>query len=140
VQAIKDIYEKAGLFYLGKDVNKENFDSTDVLTLLKNKNFTTHAAIIGMTGSGKTGLGIGLLEEAAIDNIPSIVIDPKGDMGNMLLTDPTFSPLSFKPWVEDDAKAKGEDALDYAAKTANMWRDGILSSNQDEARVAKFHE
>ncbi len=140
MQAIKDIYEKAGLFYLGKDVNKENFDSTDVLTLLKNKNFTTHAAIIGMTGSGKTGLGIGLLEEAAIDNIPSIVIDPKGDMGNMLLTDPTFSPLSFKPWVEDDAKAKGEDALDYAAKTANMWRDGILSSNQDEARVAKFHD
>jgi len=139
VDKIKDIYEKAGLFYLGKDVDTANFEPTDVLTLLKNKNFTTHAAIIGMTGSGKTGLGIGLLEEAAIDNIPSIVIDPKGDMGNMLLTDPSFSPLSFKPWVEDDAKAKGEDPLEYAAKIANMWREGIYSWHQDEARVEKFH-
>ena len=139
MDSIKDIYEKAGLFYLGKDVDKNSFEPSEVLTLLKNKNFTTHAAIIGMTGSGKTGLGIGVLEEAAIDNIPSIVIDPKGDMGNMLLTDPSFSPLSFKPWVEDDAKAKGEDPLEYAAKVANMWREGIYSWNQDEARVEKFH-
>lgn len=138
METIKDIYEKAGLFYLGKDVDKDTLETTEVLTLLKNKNFTTHAAIIGMTGSGKTGLGIGLLEEAAIDNIPSIIIDPKGDMGNMLLTDPTFSPLSFKPWVEDDAKAKGEEPLEYAAKTANMWKEGIQSWGQDEARVEKF--
>jgi len=138
VSNLKDIYEKAGLFYVGKDVNKDNLEVTEALTLLKNKNFTTHAAIIGMTGSGKTGLGIGLLEEAAIDNIPSIVIDPKGDMGDMLLTDPSFSPLSFKPWVEDDAKAKGEDPLEYAAKIANMWREGIYSWGQDEDRVAKF--
>ncbi len=138
METIKDIYEKAGLFYLGKDVDPKDFEPTDELTLLKNKNFTTHAAIIGMTGSGKTGLGIGLLEEAAIDNIPSIIIDPKGDMGDMLLTDPTFSPLSFKPWVEDDAKAKGEEPLEYAAKIANMWRDGIHSWGQDESRVEKF--
>jgi len=138
VAALKDIYEKAGLFYVGKDVNKDNLEATEALTLLKNKNFTTHAAIIGMTGSGKTGLGIGILEEAAIDNIPSIVIDPKGDMGDMLLTDPSFSPLSFKPWIEDDAKAKGEDALEYAAKIANMWREGIYSWGQDEERVQKF--
>jgi len=138
VETIKDIYEKAGLFYLGKDVDTKNFEPTNVLTLLKNKNFTTHAAIIGMTGSGKTGLGISLLEEAAIDNIPSIVIDPKGDMGNMLLTDPSFSPLSFKPWVEDDAKAKGQEPLEYAAKVANMWREGIYSWGQDESRVEKF--
>ncbi len=135
---LKDIYEKAGLFYIGKDVDSKSFETTEALTLLKNKNFTTHAAIIGMTGSGKTGLGIGLLEEAAIDNIPSIVIDPKGDMGDMLLTDPSFSPLSFKPWVEDDAKAKGEDPLEYAAKVANMWREGVLSWGQDEERVEKF--
>ncbi len=138
MNTIKDIYEKAGLFYLGKDVDSSNFETTEVLTLLKNKNFTTHAAIIGMTGSGKTGLGIGLLEEAAIDNIPSIIIDPKGDMGNMLLTDPSFSPLSFKPWVEDEAKAKGEDSLEYAAKTANFWREGIYSWGQDESRVERF--
>ncbi len=85
-----NLYEKAGLFYIGRDVNKKTQEPTDALTLLKNKNFTTHATIIGMTGSGKTGLGIGLIEESAIDNIPAIVIDPKGDMGNLLLTDPTF--------------------------------------------------
>ena len=138
MQANKETYEKAGLFYVGKDVDKNSFDSTDVLTLLKNKNFTTHAAIIGMTGSGKTGLGIGLLEEAAIDNIPSIVIDPKGDMGDMLLTDPTFSAKNFEPWVEDDAKSKGEDPLELAQKTANMWKEGIESWGQDSARVERF--
>ncbi len=136
--ASKEIYEKAGLFYLGKDVDKNSFEPTDVLTLLKNKNFTTHAAIIGMTGSGKTGLGIDILEEAAIDNIPSIVIDPKGDMGNMLLTDPTFNPKNFEPWVEDDAKSKGEDPLKYAEKIANMWKEGIESWGQDSDRVERF--
>jgi hypothetical protein len=136
---ISEIYEKAGLFYLGKDVDKKSFEPSDILTLIKNKNFTTHAAIIGMTGSGKTGLGIGLLEEAAIDNIPSIIIDPKGDMGNMLLTDPTFSAQNFKPWVEDEAKAKGVDPLELAKKTAQFWKEGIKSWHQDENRVAKFH-
>ncbi len=132
------IYEKAGLFYLGKDVDRTTFEPTDVLTLLKNKNFTTHAAIIGMTGSGKTGLGIGIIEEAAIDNIPSIVIDPKGDMGDLLLTDPDFSAETFAPWVADEAEAKGEDPLAYAAKTAAFWKEGIESWDQDSERVARF--
>ncbi len=134
----KDIYEKAGLFYLGKDVD-ENQNLTDELTLYKNKNFTTHAAIIGMTGSGKTGLGIGLIEEAAIDNIPSIVIDPKGDMGDLLLTDPKFSPETFKDWVEDEAIAKNVEPLEYAKKIAKTWKEGIYSWHQDEKRVEKFH-
>jgi hypothetical protein len=134
----KAIFEKAGLFYLGKDVDPESFESTELLTLLKNKNFTTHAAIIGMTGSGKTGLGIGLLEEAAIDNIPSIVIDPKGDMGDLLLTDPEFRAESFLPWVEEEARAKGEDPRALAEKTASFWREGIESWGQDGERVARF--
>jgi hypothetical protein len=138
MDTLKAVYEKAGLFYLGKDVDKSTFEATEILTLLKNKNFTTHAAIIGMTGSGKTGLGIDILEEAAIDNIPSIVIDPKGDMADMLLTDPDFKPESFLPWVEDEAKSKGADPLEYAAKTATMWREGIESFGQDSNRVAKF--
>lgn len=103
---MQEIYEKLGLFYLGKDVDKNSMEATDALTLLKNKNFTTHATIIGMTGSGKTGLGVGIIEEAALDNIPSIVIDPKGDMGNLCLVDSTFSGKAFEPWVEDEAKAK----------------------------------
>ncbi len=133
-----EIYEKLGLFYLGKDIDKNTLEATEALTLLKNKNFTTHATIIGMTGSGKTGLGVGIIEEAAIDNIPSLIIDPKGDMGNLCLTDPTFSPKSFEPWVADEAHAKEKDVTSYATKISAMWKDGIESYHQDSARVEKF--
>ncbi|RTZ66620.1 MAG: hypothetical protein DSZ29_02625 [Aquificaceae bacterium] len=133
-----ELYEKLGLFYIGQDVDKETLDTTDALTLLKNKNFTTHAAIIGMTGSGKTGLGVGLIEEAAIDNIPSIIIDPKGDMGNLCLTDPDFSPDTFQPWVSDEARAKEEDPASYAEKISTMWKGGIERSHQTVERVSKF--
>ncbi len=133
-----NIYEKLGLFYLGQDIDKTSLEPTDALTLLKNKNFTTHAAIIGMTGSGKTGLGIGLIEEAAIDNIPSIIIDPKGDMGNLLLTDPTFSADHFEPWVKDEALNKEKDPIEYAATIAAMWKSGIEGHHQNSARVEKF--
>ena len=133
-----ELYEKLGLFYVGQDVDRESMAATGDLTLLKNTNFTTHAAIIGMTGSGKTGLGIGLIEEAAIDNIPSIVIDPKGDMGNLLLTDPTFSPEVFRPWVADEARAKGKQPLAYAKQVAQMWKEGLASHHQDASRVETF--
>ena len=133
-----ETYEKLGLFYLGKDVDKKTQEATEALTLLKNKNFTTHATIIGMTGSGKTGLGVGIIEEAVIDNIPSLIIDPKGDMGNLCLADPDFSPSSFEPWVEDEAKNKAENVQDYAVKISSMWKNGIGRDHQDSARVAKF--
>jgi hypothetical protein len=136
---MQEIYEKLGLFYLGKDVDKITMEATEALTLLKNKNFTTHAAIIGMTGSGKTGLGVGIIEEAAIDNIPSIIIDPKGDMGDLCLTDPSFSSTSFEPWVTDEAKAKEADVGEYAKKISAMWKEGIESSGQNTERVEKFH-
>jgi len=135
---MQEIYEKLGLFYLGKDVDKESLSPTEVLTLLKNKNFTTHAAIIGMTGSGKTGLGVGIIEEAAIDNIPAIVIDPKGDMGDLCLSDPTFSADIFEPWVRDEAEAKGEESHAYAEKTATVWKEGIESWGQSPERVARY--
>lgn len=134
----KETYEKLGLFYMGKDIDEKSMEATEALTLLKNKNFTTHAAIIGMTGSGKTGLGIGLIEEAAMDNIPSIVIDPKGDMGDLCLTDPSFSVESFTPWVKDEAIAKGEEPSAYAKEISKEWRDGIESWDQDAQRVERF--
>jgi len=134
----QNIYEKLGLFYLGKDLDKSSMEATEALTLLKNKNFTTHAAIIGMTGSGKTGLGVGIIEEAAIDNIPSILIDPKGDMGNLCLVDSTFSGKNFEPWVADEAKTKEVDVTEYASKIANTWKKGIESWGQDTDRVAKL--
>jgi len=135
---MQEIYEKLGLFYLGKELDKDTMEPSEALTLLKNKNFTTHAAIIGMTGSGKTGLGVGIIEEAAIDNIPSIVIDPKGDMGNLCLTDANFSADSFVPWVEDEAKSKEEDVNSYASKIAKMWKEGVQSWGQSSQRVEKF--
>ncbi|UFH59306.1 ATP-binding protein [Sulfurovum mangrovi] len=132
-------YEKLGLFYLGKDVDKETMQATQALTLLKNKNFTTHAAIIGMTGSGKTGLGIGIIEEAALDNIPSIIIDPKGDMGNLCFTDPEFSATAFEPWVEEEAESKNEDITSYARDSAVLWKEGIQNWDQESDRIEKFH-
>ncbi|MDQ1326063.1 MAG: hypothetical protein QG564_1188, partial [Campylobacterota bacterium] len=92
----------------------------------------------GMTGSGKTGLGIGLIEEAAMDNVPSIVIDPKGDMGNLCLADSGFSVQNFEIWTEDEAKSKEINPLEYAQKTANTWREGIESWGQPAERVKKF--
>ena len=135
---MQETYEKLGLFYLGKDVDKRSMEATEALTLLKNKNFTTHAAIIGMTGSGKTGLGVSIIEEAAIDNIPSIIIDPKGDMGDLCLADSTFSAKNFEPWVADEARAKDSDANEYAVKISSIWKEGIESWGQNSERVEKF--
>ena len=130
---MKDIYEKMGLFYLGK--NSED----DTLTLYKSNHLTTHAMIIGMTGSGKTGLGIGLIEEAAIDNIPSIVIDPKGDMGNLCLAFPKLDAKEFEPWMDSsDAANKGKTVSELASDTADMYRTGLSSFGQDASRVEKF--
>ncbi len=128
-----NIFEQLGLFFLGKN------SDTDDLVLYKSKHLTTHAAIIGMTGSGKTGLGIGLIEEAAIDNIPAIIIDPKGDMGNLCLTFPQLRSSDFEPWIdENDAANKGETVARLAADTAAMWEKGIGSFGQDKSRVERF--
>lgn len=129
-----DIYEKMGLFYLGKDINDEE------LTLYKSKYLTTHAAIIGMTGSGKTGLGIGLIEEAAIDNIPAIIIDPKGDMGNLCLTFPELRPDDFLPWIDTiDATNKGHTPEEAASAMASLWQNGIERDHQQKERIQKLH-
>ena len=92
-------FEKLGLFYLGREVDVETKEKTDNLLLYDAKDLTTHAMCVGMTGSGKTGLCIGLLEEAAMDRIPAIVVDPKGDMTNLLLSFPDMTAADFEPWV-----------------------------------------
>ena len=137
---MNQIYEKLGLFYLGKQVDAAG-EETGLLELLKNKHLTTHAAIIGMTGSGKTGLGIGLLEEAAIDKIPALVIDPKGDMGNLLLAFENLSPEEFAPWIDPlEASKKGLSVKEYAAKIAKTWQEGIESFHQTKERIKKLKE
>ena len=103
-------FEKLGVFYLGRLYDLSGKKPKGLL-LYDSKDLVTHAVCVGMTGSGKTGLCIGLLEEAAIDGIPAIVIDPKGDLSNLLLTFPELQPEDFAPWInEDDAKKKGVSA------------------------------
>lgn len=134
-------YEKLGAFYLGKKYNLENKQLLDEPVLYDSKDLNTHAVIIGMTGSGKTGLGIGLLEEAAIDNVPVIAIDPKGDLGNILLTFPRLSTTDFKPWInEKEARRKGKTVDEYAKSQAELWRNGLGDWGQTKERIARLRE
>ena len=132
-------FEKMGAFYLGKTFDTNAGKLNDELLMYDSQDLTTHAVIIGMTGSGKTGLGIGLLEEALVDNIPVIAIDPKGDLCNLLLSFPDLSPAEFKPWVNlEEAKRQGLDADAFAAQQAEMWKKGINDWGQDGERIRRM--
>lgn len=134
-------YEQLGLFYLGRELDIASGEAARTPLLFRNKDLTTHAAIIGMTGSGKTGLGIGLIEEAIMDNIPSIVIDPKGDMANLLLTFPALSPADFQPWVDPaEASRKGLTVEAHAAQVAKTWEDGLRGYGQTRERIASLRQ
>ncbi len=130
-------YEKLGLLYLGRELDIDSGTPSQQPMLYQNKNMTTHGVIVGMTGSGKTGLGIALIEEAIMDNIPSIIIDPKGDMGNLLLTFPNCTAEDFAPWIDPAEAAKKELTVEqYAAKTAETWKNGLASWGQGPDRIA----
>jgi phage host-nuclease inhibitor protein Gam len=132
-------YEKLGAFYLGKLYDLAAGKVRDELLLYDAKDLTTHAVCVGMTGSGKTGLCLTLLEEAAIDGIGVIAIDPKGDVGNLCLAFPDLAPGDFEPWIDEgEAQRKGRTVAEHAAKTAALWRDGLGQWAQDGARVARF--
>ena len=132
-------YEKLGAFYLGKRYDLEKHQLTQDLTLYDAKDLTTHAVIIGMTGSGKTGLGIGLLEEALIDRVPVIAIDPKGDLPNLALTFPALAPEDFLPWVDPQAAvSKGLTVEQYAAQQADTWRAGLAEWGQPPQRIERL--
>ena len=134
-------FEKLGAFYLGKRYDMEAKTLTDEPVLYDSKDLTTHAAIIGMTGSGKTGLGIGILEEAAMDHIPVIAIDPKGDMGNLLLTFPQLKPEDFRPWInERTALDKGQTPDEFAAAQAALWKKGLGEWGQTGKRIAQLRK
>ncbi len=131
-------FEKLGSFYLGRRYDLSTKQTGDLL-LYDSKDLVTHGVCVGMTGSGKTGLCIGLLEEAAIDGIPSIIIDPKGDMVDLLLTFPDLRPEDFLPWVNQEEAAKqGLSAEDFAKQQAEMWRKGLADWGQDPARIARL--
>ncbi len=134
-------YEKLGVFYLGKEYDQSNKKLLENLILYESKDLTTHAMCVGMTGSGKTGLCIALLEEAAIDKIPAIIIDPKGDLSDLLLTFPDLSPEDFKKWLsQDEADKKGISLDELAQKKAGDWEKGLLSWDQSKDRIKKLKD
>ena len=134
-------YEKLGKFYLGKELEANKKQVTNDLVLYDSNDLVTHGVVLGMTGSGKTGLCIALLEEAAMDNVPAIVIDPKGDISNLLLTFPELDAKSFEPWVNaDDAAKKGISVEEHAEKTAAMWKNGLAEWGQSPERITQFRE
>src|SRR5688572_2409103 len=117
-------FEKLGLFYLGREYELDARRQLDQPLLYDSRDLVTHAVCVGMTGSGKTGLCLSLIEEAAIDGVPVIAIDPKGDLGNLLLTFPKLAAEDFRPWVdEDEARRAGVTADQFAAAEAQRWRE-----------------
>jgi len=134
-------YESLGSFYLGREVDPATGKDRSDLLLYDSRDLTTHAVCVGMTGSGKTGLCLSLLEEAAIDGVPAIAIDPKGDLGNLLLTFPELASADFAPWIDaGEAARKGMTTDAYAAATADTWRKGLADWQQDGDRIRRFRE
>ena len=134
-------FEKLGVFYLGRPYDLAAKESPGGLLLYDAKDLVTHAVCVGMTGSGKTGLCLALLEEAAIDGIPALVIDPKGDLGNLLLTFPELRPSDFRPWInEDDARRKGVTPDAFAEQQAALWTKGLATWGEDGGRIRRLRE
>lgn len=134
-------YEKLGVFYLGRRYDPRQKQAQSDLILYESKNLVTHGLVVGMTGSGKTGLCFDLIEEAAIDGIPAIVIDPKGDLGNLLLTFPELRPQDFAPWInDDDARRQGLSVDAFAAQQAALWKKGLAAWEQDGERIRRLRE
>ena len=132
-------FEKLGQFYLGRRHDPTVNRAADELLLYDSTDLVTHAFCVGMTGSGKTGLCLALIEEAAIDGVPALIIDPKGDLGNLLLTFPGLAPEDFAPWVdEEEARRKGKSVADFAADQAAKWQAGLASWGQEGARIARL--
>ncbi len=135
------VTERLASFYLGQEYDLREGETLDSVVHYDARDLTTHAVCLGMTGSGKTGLGVILLEEAALDGVPSLVIDPKGDMTNLLLTFPDLLAEDFRPWVNpDDARRKDMDLDSYAASIADLWRKGLAGTGQSPDRIRRLKD
>ncbi len=134
-------FEQLGAFYLGRRVDPASGAITEEPILYDAKDLTTHALCVGMTGSGKTGLCVSLLEEAAIDGVPVLAIDPKGDLGNLLLTFPELRPADFEPWIDEGAALRaGRTRTEEASATADLWKKGLAKWGQSGERIRRLRE
>jgi hypothetical protein len=132
-------YEKLGSFYLGKKYNLTTKTLQDELVNYDSRDLVTHALCVGMTGSGKTGLCLSLLEEAALDGVPAICIDPKGDLGNLLLAFPNLSPADFQEWIEPaEATRQGKTLEVLGEETAARWKKGLSDWHQEPDRIQRY--
>jgi hypothetical protein len=133
--------ETSGKFYLGRIFDTQQGKTIDQPVQYEPADLTTHAVVVGMTGSGKTGLCIDLLEEAALNNIPALMIDPKGDITNTLLHFPNLLPQDFQPWVNPDQARRAGKSLDQAAaEAAAQWKQGLTDWGIDQPRIKKLSE
>ncbi|MCS7282469.1 MAG: DUF87 domain-containing protein [Anaerolineae bacterium] len=131
----------ADQFYLGREYDPTADRVTDRPVFYPPRHLTTHAIILGMTGSGKTGLGIVLLEEALLAGIPILAVDPKGDLANLLLTFPDLRPEDFAPWVDTEmARRKGRTPEEVAAEEAKRWREGLAQWDIGPDRIARLRQ
>ena len=131
--------DQLGSFYLGRPHDLKSGKTDAEPLLYDSDDLTTHAVCVGMTGSGKTGLCLSLLEEAALDGIPAIAIDPKGDLGNLLLAFPNLAPSDFRPWIdESEAARKQMSPDDFAASQAELWRNGLAKWDQGPDRIRRY--
>ncbi|MGE0880049.1 MAG: DUF87 domain-containing protein [Acidimicrobiia bacterium] len=124
-------------FFIGEDIDAATGKRNGNTLRYDPDALTTHGVIVGMTGSGKTGLGVVVLEEALSAGLPAIIIDPKGDLGDLLLTFPDLAPADFAPWVEPDASG---DRNGPATKAADQWRNGLASWGLDGSRIRAFRD
>jgi hypothetical protein len=132
-------YEKLGAFYLGRPYDLAAKAAREGLLLYDSRDLVTHAVCVGMTGSGKTGLCISLIEEAAIDNVPAILIDPKGDLCNLLLTFPQLRGEDFLPWVDPAAARQKDLSVEaYADQQAALWKNGLASWGESGERIQRL--
>ncbi|MFA7080738.1 MAG: DUF87 domain-containing protein [Candidatus Bathyarchaeia archaeon] len=140
-QLIMQDFDKLGVFYLGRLYDVANKTGLKDLLLYDSKDLVTHAVCIGMTGSGKTGLCLSLIEEAATDGVPTIAIDPKGDITNLLLTFPDLESKDFEPWInQEDAAKKGLSPQEYAKQQADLWKNGLSKWGQDGKRIQRLRD
>lgn len=128
--------ERLGSFYLGALYDLKAGQRIESPVNYDARNLTTHAMCVGMTGSGKTGLCVDLLEEAALDKVPAILIDPKGDVTNLLLQFPELEPKDFLPWINpDDARREGKTSEEYASYVSALWKNGLADWGIEPQRM-----